>query len=331
MKRNFIGIAFLALVLTTSSAWGQKVNPEEVFIQTGEDVLRGTLSHAKQGRKAPKALAILLPGSGPTDRHGNGAGPSLKTNMYDQLAELLQSQGISTLQVDKRGVGESTLKGGEQSLLFSDNIQDYEAWWAIGRTAGYESLVLVGHSEGGQIALAWAAKRRPEGLKGLILLAPPGENAADILWEQLSRQIAPDSEYGQFAKLSLDSLRAGHLLGRPSPPALLSLFRPSIQPYLVDWFQDEPMDNLNRLSADLPIHIFYGGKDIQVQPSEAMLSWGAQNSPNAQLYTCPSMTHTLKSDVPGQRLATYSDPDLPLDAELVGTLRTILSNLRRHL
>lgn len=331
MKRNFIGIAFLALVLTTSSAWGQKVNPEEVFIQMGEDVLRGTLSHAKRGRKAPKALAILLPGSGPTDRHGNGAGPSLKTNMYDQLAELLQSQGISTLQVDKRGVGESTLKGGEQSLLFSDNIQDCEAWWAIGRTAGYESLVLVGHSEGGQIALAWAAKRRPEGLKGLILLAPPGENAADILWEQLSRQIAPESEYGQFAKTSLDSLRAGHFLGRPSPPALLSLFRPSIQPYLVDWFQDEPMDNLNRLSVDLPIHIFYGGKDIQVQPSEAMLSWGAQNSPNAQLYTCPSMTHTLKSDVPGQRLATYSDPDLPLDAELVDKLRTILSNLRMHL
>ncbi|MDA8788311.1 alpha/beta hydrolase [Schleiferiaceae bacterium] len=331
MKMNRLVATLLALVVSSACLWGQSVKSEDVFIQSGDDVLKGTLSHVKQARKSPKTLAIILPGSGPTNRNGNGAGPSLQTNMYDHLAAVLQSQGISTLQVDKRGVGESSLKGGEGSLSYSGNVQDYEAWWALGKQSGYESLVLVGHSEGGQIALTWAAKRRPEGLKGLVLLAPPGENAADILWEQLSRQLAPDSEYGQFAKTSLDSLKEGYLLGRPSPPALLSLFRPSIQPYLVDWFQDEPMDNLNRLSADLPIHIFYGGKDIQVQPSEAMLSWGAQNSPNAQLYTCPSMTHTLKSDVPGQRLATYSDPDLPLDVELVDTLRTILSNLRRHL
>ena len=328
MKMNRLVATLLALVVSSVCLWGQTVKSEDVFIQAGDDVLKGTLSHVKQARKSPKTLAIILPGSGPTDRHGNGTGPSLQTNMYDQIATELQSQGISTLQVDKRGIGESSLKGGEGSLSYSGNVQDYEAWWALGRQAGYESLVLVGHSEGGQIALTWAAKRRPEGLKGLVLLAPPGANAADILWEQLSRQLASDSEYGQFAKTSLDSLKEGHLLGRPSPPALLSLFRPSIQPYLVDWFQDEPMENLNALSADLPIHIFYGGKDIQVQPSAAMHAWGAQNGPNAHLYLCTSMTHTLKSDIPGQRLATYSDPDLPLDADLVQFLRAALQTLK---
>ena len=328
MNRIRLGATLLALVIVSTQVLAQKPKAEAVMVQVGEDVLHGTLTQVKQGRKSPKMLAILMPGSGPTDRHGNGAGPALQTNMYDQLSALFQAHGISTLQVDKRGVGESTLRGGEESLLFSDNILDYEAWWALGRREGYESLVLVGHSEGGQIALTWAAKRRPEGLKGLVLLAPPGENAADILWQQLSRQLAPDSEYGQFAKTSLDSLKAGHLLGRPSPPALLSLFRPSIQPYLVDWFQDEPMENLNALPSDLPIYIFYGGKDIQVQPSDAMRVWGAQNRPNSHLYTCSSMTHTLKSDIPGQRLATYSDPDLPLDADLVQFLRTALHTLK---
>jgi pimeloyl-ACP methyl ester carboxylesterase len=328
MKMNRLVATLLALVVSSACLWGQSVKSEDVFIQSGDDVLKGTLSHVKQARKSPKTLAIILPGSGPTDRHGNGTGPTLQTNMYDQLSVVLQSQGISTLQVDKRGGGESSLKGGEGSLSYSGNVEDYEAWWALGKQFGYESLVLVGHSEGGQIALTWAAKRRPEGLKGLVLLAPPGKNAADILWEQLSRQLAPDSEYGQFAKTSLDSLKEGHLLGRPSPPALLSLFRPSIQPYLVDWFQDEPMQNLNALPETLPVHIFYGGKDIQVQPSEAMLEWGAQNTPNAHFYTCPSMTHTLKSDIPGQRLATYSDPDLPLDSDLVQFLRAALETLK---
>ena len=328
MKMNRLVATLLALVVSSACLWGQSVKSEDVFIQAGDDVLKGTLSHVKQARKSPKALAIILAGSGPTDRHGNGTGPSLQTNMYDQLAAVLQSQGISTLQVDKRGVGESSLKGGEGSLSYSGNVQEYEAWWALGKQFGYESLVLVGHSEGGQIALTWAAKRRPTGLKGLVLLAPPGENAADILWEQLSRQLAPDSEYGQFAKTSLDSLKEGHLLGRPSPPALLSLFRPSIQPYLVDWFQDEPMENLNALPAELPIYIIYGGKDIQVQPSEALRAWGAQNGPNAHLHFCPAMTHTLKADIPGQRLATYSDPDLPLDADLVQFLRAALATLK---
>ena len=325
---NRLVATLLALVLASASAWGQNVKSEEVFIQVGDDVLRGPLSHVKQGRKATRTLAIILPGSGPTDRHGNGPGPTLQTNMYDQLAELLQAQGISTMQVDKRGVGESTLTGGEGSMLFSDNVLDYQAWWALGQLAGYESLLLVGHSEGAQIALAWAAKNRPAGLKGLILLAPPGENAADILWQQLSRQMAPDSEYGQFAKTSLDSLRAGYLLGRPSPPALLALFRPSIQPYLMDWFQDEPMENLERLSGNCPIYIFYGEKDIQVQPSAAMTAWGAKKVPNSYLYTCRSMTHTLKTDIPGQRLATYSDPDLPLDGELLRAMSSALAALR---
>jgi len=58
-----------------------------------------------------------------------------------------------------------------------------------------------------------------------------------------------------------------------------------------------------------------------------MLEWGAQNKPNAHFYTCPSMTHTLKSDIPGQRLATYSDPDLPLDADLVAHLKMALKDL----
>ena len=88
------------------------------------------------------------------------------------------------------------------------------------------------------------------------------------------------------------------------------------------------MENLNALPSDLPIYIFYGGKDIQVQPSDAMLVWGAQNRPNSHLYTCASMTHTLKSDIPGQRLATYSDPDLPLDADLVQFLSAALKTLK---
>ena len=96
----------------------------------------------------------------------------------------------------------------------------------------------------------------------------------------------------------------------------------------MDWFQDEPMENLERLSGNYPIYIFYGEKDIQVQPSTAIMAWGAKKVPNSYLYTCRSMTHTLKTDIPGQRLATYSDPDLPLDGDLLRAMSSALVALR---
>ena len=74
---NRLVATLLALVVSSACLWGQSVKSEDVFIQAGDDVLKGTLSHVKQARKSPKALAIILAGSGPTDRHGNGTGPSL--------------------------------------------------------------------------------------------------------------------------------------------------------------------------------------------------------------------------------------------------------------
>jgi len=285
MKKNRLVATLVAIAFLSNQAWGQKVKSEGAFVLAGNqiDTLRGTFNHVYGKSKASGVLAMVLPGSGPTDRHGNNYA-TLRTNMYDLVCDVLNSQGISTLQADKRGVGKSTLVGGEESFVYSDNVSDYQAWWHLAQMKGYRNLILVGHSEGGQIALTWAASEYPTGLQALILLAPPGENAADILWEQLSRQIAPDSEYGQFAKTSLDSLREGYLLGRATPESLRVLLRPTVQPYMRAWFQDEPMENLNALSADLPIYVFYGGKDIQVQPSEAMRAWGAQNGPNAHLY-----------------------------------------------
>ena len=152
------------------------------------------------------------------------------------------------MQVDKRGVGESTLdRGRGEPAVFGQRIQDYEAWWALGRTGG---LRIAGArwatAKGGRSLWTWAgSERRPEGLKGAHVYAgaarrkcrghPLAANEPSNGAGFGVRSICQD-EFGQSA-------RQGILLGRPSPPALLALFRPSIQPYLVDWFQDEPMEN----------------------------------------------------------------------------------------
>ncbi len=62
--------------------------------------------------------------------------------------------------------------GGRQDDLHAQSVRDYGAWVVdeIGRR-GLKTYILVGWSMGGKIALS-AALRSPQGLRGLILVAP---------------------------------------------------------------------------------------------------------------------------------------------------------------
>ena len=57
-------------------------------------------------------IALIISGSGPTDRDGNN--PSLKNNSLKLLAEALAENGIASLRYDKRGVGRSDAESMEE-------------------------------------------------------------------------------------------------------------------------------------------------------------------------------------------------------------------------
>jgi pimeloyl-ACP methyl ester carboxylesterase len=324
------GVSLIALLSFPIQLSAQKLKVQEVGVpnSNASGTLSGTLTTVQNARKlgAEGMLAILLPGSGPTDRHGNSGPYAMRT--LDLVAAECHASGISTLQFDKRGIGASTYEGTEAEMTYSDLVQDILQWspW----TQGFSRVVLIGHSEGGQMALTLAAKYPEFPVHGLILLAAPAEPAADILWRQLQRQMDPISEYGKLSKSALDSLQAGYLLKGVIPMPLQSLFRSSVQPYLVDWFKDHPIHNLNLCYASLPVYFFYGGKDIQVELTEDARQniQSADAPPSVHVEVIPSMTHPLKADVPGQRMATYTDGDLPLDPAFVQKLSAALQALK---
>src|SRR5690349_24675735 len=51
-------------------------------------------------------LAVIIAGSGPTDRDGNSV-QGLQTDAYKQLAQALADPGIASVRYDKRGIGGS--------------------------------------------------------------------------------------------------------------------------------------------------------------------------------------------------------------------------------
>jgi pimeloyl-ACP methyl ester carboxylesterase len=268
------------------------------------------------GTRAP--AVIIIPGSGPTDRDGNNA-LGITAAPYRLLAEALAAHGVSTLRADKRGMfGSKAAIADPNAVTIADYARDAHNWADALRTRTKARCVwLLGHSEGGLVALA--AARQPDGLCGLILVAAPGRKLGAILREQLNANPANGPLLPQ-AMAALDSLEAGKPVdtaGMPTP--LLALFRPQVQPFLMDLLRQEPA--AEAAGTKLPIVVIQGGKDIQISRADAEALHSAQ--PRSQLVIVPAMNHVLK-DVAGDdrasNIATYADPALPIDPMLVDTI-----------
>jgi alpha-beta hydrolase superfamily lysophospholipase len=79
---------------------------------------------------------------------------------YRELAHNLAEQGIATIAIDPRGHGESSGKRGHIGS-WQDYITDVDAGWELFEG---DKRFLLGHSQGGTIALDYATKTPPTGL-----------------------------------------------------------------------------------------------------------------------------------------------------------------------
>jgi pimeloyl-ACP methyl ester carboxylesterase len=254
-----------------------------------------------------RAAAVILPGSGPTDRDGNSAQFGVRASNLRLLAEGLAERGVASIRIDKRGIGQSAPAGGaETDLRFSAYANDARAWAAeAAAKTGQPCAWLIGHSEGALVALAAVANGDAK-VCGLVLLSGAGRLAGVVLREQLAALPEPLKTQ---AFTTLTELEAGRTVADP-PASLAAMFRPSVQPYLISWLALDPA----KLAAayDGPIFVGQGTTDIQVSMADAEAIKAAQ--PRAELVVWDGVNHVLKT-APADRagnVATYMDPALPL-------------------
>lgn len=97
--------ALLILLLLTmpSLSQAQTLLNQTLNLDTGNGVLQGSLLLPKSEQPVP--VALLIAGSGPTDRNGNN--PAGHNDSLKRLAQGLARQGVASLRYDKRGVGAS--------------------------------------------------------------------------------------------------------------------------------------------------------------------------------------------------------------------------------
>lgn len=107
-------------------------------------------------------------------------------------------------------------------------------------------------------------RKRPK-VKGFISIAGAGSPAYDLIEKQVAAQMTPESIRKEVASIN-ESLKNGKEVAQV-PAYLQTLFRPSVQPYLISWYKYNPQTVI--ASLKMPILILQGKKDIQVQEEEA--------------------------------------------------------------
>jgi pimeloyl-ACP methyl ester carboxylesterase len=276
--------------------------------------LSGTFVDA--GERSP--VLVIIPGSGPTDRDGNNP-LGVAAAPYRLLAEALAGKGVSTLRVDKRGMfGSKAAVTDANAITIADYAHDMGAWARVVRKhAGVSCVWLLGHSEGGLVALV--AAQAPADICGVVLVSAPGRKMSDILREQLRANPA-NAPVLDDAMTAIEALEEGKRVDVSAMhPALQSLFAPQVQSFLLDMFAKDPAALASKVTK--PMLIVSGGRDIQVSEVDARALAAAQAK--ATLKTIPPMNHVLKdvaTDDRAANMATYSDPSLPVNARLVETI-----------
>ena len=308
-------ILFTLITMFASSAHAVTLLTQTMSLEVSDGTLRGVLLLPKTA--SPPPVALLIAGSGPTDRDGNN--PMGRNDSLKRLAQGLAKHGIASLRYDKRGVGRSASVAPQESQLsVNDFLSDAVAWAELLKAdPRFSAVILIGHSEGALIASLAEPAVEPE---GLITIAGSGRPIGQLLREQLQGRLPPPLLAS--ANYLIDELDAGRRHAQV-PDALQVLFRPSVQPYLISLFKNDPATAFGRTTS--PALIIQGTHDIQVEQQDAQRLQRARA--DAELAMISGMNHVLRI-VPRdyeRQIASYNQPELPIAHALVERIASFFS------
>lgn len=289
---------------------------QPVTLDTPNGQLAGTLQLPASAAK-PR-VALIIAGSGPTDRDGNTPVIPGRNDSLRMLAAALAEAGIASVRYDKRGVAASLPAGMDESALrFETFVDDAVAWVRqLKADPRFGSVAVIGHSEGSLVGMLAAQQG---GAAAFVSIAGIAEGASSVIRKQLAGKLPPELE--KESERILAGLESG-VTAEPVPPALASLYRPSIQPYLISWFKYVPVQRIATL--EMPVLIVQGNTDIQVEVAQANMLHAAR--PQSQLSIIPGMNHVFKHvrANPELQAAAYADPSLPVSPLLVKAVTDFL-------
>ena len=313
MKKILFFLPILFVSLGYSQTKTEIFKKEEININT---LLKGSL-YTPLKKSKEETLVILIAGSGPTDKNGNQK--NLVNNSLKYLCEGLAQNDIAAFSYDKRMFAQISLGTlNEATLSFEDFINDAKAVFTYFKNQKkYNKIIIAGHSEGSLIGMI-AANNNAD---AFISIAGPGRTIDAVVVEQIEKQ-APFLK--EEVLKNFEILKSGKTFELKNE-MLASLFRPSVQPYMISWLKYNPQDEIKKLK--IPTLLLNGTNDLQVSVGEAELL--KKSKPDAELVIIDAMNHVFK-EIKGdtaENMKSYNDPNLPISAQLLNTITRFIKAL----
>jgi hypothetical protein len=268
-------------------------NDEQVKFGSNGVTLAGTLSKPKAAAAGKLPAIVLVSGSGPHDRDS----VVFDIPIMGEVADALADAGFIVLRYDKRGFGQSGGRLDSASLTdFADDLRAAVQYLADRKDVDPKRIAVVGHSEGGAVALMAAEKDKRIAAVGLV--ATNGFTGAEIVLAQQQRALArsklSDEEKQQRVELQkkiIDAVLTGKGLDQLPPGVRRQVDNPEYQSILAN----DPSKIVPKVKQ--PILVVQGELDTQVEPLNAdrldALTKSRKNGGPAEVVKVPGINHLL--------------------------------------
>lgn len=303
---------------------------EEVSFANGEAVLKGTLV-LPEGYTRKTPVLIMVTGTGFQNRDEE----IFEHKPFAVIADALARAGIATLRYDDRGFGEST---GDIINCTTEDLKN-DALSGIGLLRErFDKVGVIGHSEGGTIALMLAAEQKVDFIISLAGMVVSGRET--LLWQNrigLAAAGISTEKIDLYCK-ALNEVFDASIAGTPMPsttkyelPAALTqnLAAVSMQlqtPYLKYFIALDARPLLAKISC--PVLAVNGTKDLQVEPQSNLdaLRAGLPSLPSNKIETVEGVNHLFQHCQTGST-AEYRDIEETFVPEVLEKMIVWLSKL----
>ena len=303
---------------------------QEVSFNNGDAILKGTLVIPENASRQTPVL-LMVTGSGLQNRDEE----IFEHKPFAVIADALARAGIATLRYDDRGFGEST--GDIVNCTTEDLKNDAFAGVQLLRSR-FDKVGVIGHSEGGTIALMLAAEKKVDFIVSLAGMAVSGKET--LLWQNrlaLAAANIPSETIDVYCK-ALDEVFDASISGTAMPSTTqynlptslaqnLTVVTKQLQtPYMKQFLTLDSRPLLGNITC--PVLALNGSKDTQVEPESNLgaLRSGLQKNAKNKLEAIEGVNHLFQHCKTG--MATeYGNIEETIAPEVLEKMVCWLSNL----
>ena len=303
---------------------------QEVSFNNGDAILKGTLVIPENASRQTPVM-LMVTGSGLQNRDEE----IFEHKPFAVIADALARAGIATLRYDDRGFGEST--GDVVNCTTEDLKNDAFAGVQLLRSR-FDKVGVIGHSEGGTIALMLAAEKKVDFIVSLAGMAVSGKET--LLWQNrlaLAAANIPSETIDVYCN-ALDEVFDACISGTAMPSTTqynlptslaqnLTVVTKQLQtPYMKQFLTLDSRPLLGNITC--PVLALNGSKDTQVEPESNLgaLRSGLQKNAKNKLEAIEGVNHLFQHCKTG--MATeYGNIEETIAPEVLEKMVYWLSNL----